>query len=125
MSYTWAAPTTPLWDQAHEWLRETMRRAGIRARMGHELYATFRAAGLPDPEMNLESMVFGGVDAPAYGWADVVTAALPLMERLGVTTREEMDPDTLSDRLRAELVANDVIMITGPLIGAWATLPGA
>ncbi len=91
--------------------------------MGHELFATFRAAGLPEPEMNLESIVCGGSRAPAYGWANVVIGTLPLMERLGVATRTQVDPDSLADRLLSELVAGDGVMISEPLIGAWAAIP--
>lgn len=45
------------------------------------------------------------------------------MEKLGVVTEDELDPDTLNDRLRAETIESDGIMITDPLIGAWTTLP--
>lgn len=112
-------------EQVHTWLQETMRTTGIEPRMGHKLFAAFRSAGLPDPDMNLESMVVGGHQAPAHGWANVISAALPLMEKHGVTTREQLDPETLSERLSAELMAHDGIMITGPLIGAWTRKPAS
>lgn len=123
MSYSWSAPPTPLWQQVRDWFQETMRRASIEPRMGHTLFSTFTAAGLLQPQMNLESRVWGGEQIPTYGWADVVIGALPLMERLGVVTTAELEPDTLADRLRAEIVEADGIMITGPLIGAWAQRP--
>lgn len=123
MSYSWSAPETPLWRQIYDWFQETMRRAKIEPRMGHALFSTFTGAGLPNPEMNLESGVWGGEQIPTYGWADVVIGALPLMERLGVVTTAELDPDTLVDRLRDEIIEADGIMITGPLVGAWAERP--
>ncbi|MCF2573853.1 class I SAM-dependent methyltransferase [Brevibacterium sp. UCMA 11754] len=123
MSYWWSAPETPLWRQIYDWFQETMRRAKIEPRMGHALFSTFTGAGLPNPEMNLESRVWGGEQMPTYGWADVVIGALPLMEKLGVVTAAEVDPDTLGDRLHAELVEADGVMITGPLVGAWAERP--
>ncbi|MQA01215.1 MAG: methyltransferase domain-containing protein [Streptosporangiales bacterium] len=82
----------PLWEQVQDWVRETMRRAGVEVRMGHRLFASFRTAGLPDPEMNLESIVRGGPQAPTYGWANVVAGVLPLMEKYGVATREQGRP---------------------------------
>jgi len=123
MSYTWASPSMPLWDQVRGWFQEAMTRSGARARMGHELFALFRAAGLPDPEMNLESKVLGGTVANGHSWADVVVGALPMIEKLGIATRQEVGPETLGERLSAELVAHDGIMITGPLVGAWTTKP--
>lgn len=123
MSYTWASPSMPLWDQVRGWFQDAMTRSGVRARMGHELFALFRSAGLPDPEMNLESKVLGGTVADGHSWADVVVGALPMIEKLGIATREEVGPETLGERLSAELVAHDGIMITGPLVGAWTTKP--
>ena len=43
------------------------------------------------------------------------------MERLGVATSNDVDPATLADRLLAELIANDGIMVSPPMIGAWST----
>ncbi|NLU68836.1 hypothetical protein [Streptomyces sp. HNM0574] len=117
-----AAPPMPTWEQAHGRLLETMRRAGVEARMGHTLFAAFRAAGLPDPEMHVESAVRCGERAghAAHRRADLLVATLPLMERTGVTTRVQLAPDTLGDRLEAELTAHDGIVMLGPLSAAWA-----
>lgn len=117
---SWAAPMTPLWQQIHGWLQETMAKAGADACMGHKLFASFRAAGLPDPELDVRIWIRSCADFPAYNWADVVNATLPLMEKLGVATREQLGPDTLSERLKADLVAHDGIMMVGPLFGAWS-----
>jgi hypothetical protein len=45
------------------------------------------------------------------------------MERLGITTSAKLAPDTLADRLLAELRAANGIVISPPMIGAWARLP--
>jgi hypothetical protein len=52
---------------------------------------------------------------------DAGAAMLPLMERLGIAASDEVDPSTLADRLLAELVENDGVMITPLLVGAWTT----
>lgn len=57
--------------------------------MGPRLYAAFRDAGLPAPRLAVQAHAEGGPDAPAWGWANVVSGAVPLMERLGVATRPE------------------------------------
>ncbi len=89
--------------------------------MGPNLFATFHAAGLPDPELIMEAVVGGGDRTPAFGWANIARAILPLMERLGVATESEVDPDTLTERLMPNQRR------TGPsvsphLYGAWATI---
>jgi hypothetical protein len=67
--------------------------------MGLALCSTFVASGLPLPELRLECALGGGVNAAAWAWANVIIGALPLMERLGVTTTTEVQPDTLAERL--------------------------
>ena len=120
-----AAPLTPLWAQAHEYFVQALEKAGIATRLGPRLFTTFRAAGLPGPQLLVETFAAGGPDAPAWGWANVISAAVPLMERLGVATRAEVDPPTLADRLLAETLAEDGCVIGPPMTGAWVRLPAA
>ena len=116
----WAAPQTPLWAQVRGWFLQTLERAGVEDRMGLQLYRCFVTADLPVPEMTLESFVAGGPDAPAWGWANLIRGVIPLMERLGVVTSADVQPDTLADRLLAELTAANGIVIGPPMIGAWS-----
>jgi SAM-dependent methyltransferase len=122
MTYDWAAPMTPLWAQMRALFLTTLERAKVAARMGLALRSTFIAAGLPAPELRLESTAAGG--NVAWAWANVVSGVLPLMERLGVTTAAEVAPDTLAQRLEDELRAANGSVIGPPMIGAWARLPG-
>lgn len=66
----------------------------------------------------------GGQGEIAWAWANVLRGVLPLMERLGIATADEMAPDTLADRLQDDLRAANGIVISPPMIGAWARLPG-
>jgi ubiquinone/menaquinone biosynthesis C-methylase UbiE len=123
MAYDWAQPMTPLWTQMRAWFLETLKRAGFASRMGLSLYSTFVAAGLPAPQMRLECAVAGGAEAPVWGWANLMRGVLPLMERLGVATAAELEPDTLTQRLLDDVVGNDGICIAPPLVGVWARTP--
>lgn len=118
LTYDWAVPQTPLWSQVREWFLQTLDKAGVEARMGHHLYPCFRDAGLPGPELSLEARLIGGPEAPAWGWANLVRGVLPLMERLGVATADEVGPDTLADRLLADTSAAGGVVIGPPLVGA-------
>jgi SAM-dependent methyltransferase len=123
LHYLWASPQTPLWTQVRAWCLEALDKAGVEQRMGPSLFTAFRAAGLPGPRLVVEAFVGGGPDAPAWGWANAVSGVVPLMERLGVTTRAEVDPATLAGRLLAETLACDGCVIGPPMTGAWAALP--
>jgi SAM-dependent methyltransferase len=123
LAYQPASPYTPLWCQAHTWFLEALEKAGIEQRMGPVLFTAFRAAGLPGPRLLIETFAEGGPDAPAWGWANVISAAVPLMERTGVAMYAEVDPATLADRLLAETLACDGCVIGPPMTGAWVTVP--
>lgn len=125
LAYLPASPRPPLWGQVHGWFRAALQKAGIAERMGPSLYTTYRAAGLPGPRLLVETYAEGGPDAAAWAWANVISATVPLMERLGVATRAEVDPPTLADRLLAETLACDGCVIGPPMTGAWAVLPAA
>lgn len=120
LAYDWAYPQTPLYEQVRRWFLETLDRAGIEPRMGLRLYQCFLEAGLPVPELSLEAAVISGQHSARGGWADVVSGVVPLMERVGVTTAADVDPGTLADRLKAEVVAVSGIGIGPPMIGAAA-----
>jgi SAM-dependent methyltransferase len=123
LTYPPAWPLTPLWTQTHDWFVTTLEKAGLESRMGPALFHTFRAAGLPAPALLIESFAAGGPQAPAWAWANVIGALVPLMERLGVATHAELDPPTLADRLLADILACHGTVIGPPMTGAWATLP--
>jgi SAM-dependent methyltransferase len=123
LDYLCASPQTPLWAQTRAWFGQALEKAGIERRMGPALFSTFRAAGLPAPRLLIEAFAEGGPGAPAWAWANVITAAIPLMEQLGVATRAEVGPDTLADRLLAQTLASDGCVIGPPMTGAWTALP--
>ncbi len=116
-------PAQPLVTQAYGWWNATLARAGIEARMGPKLYATFTAAGLPAPKMMAETIISGGTESPVpVMLAEAIRTVLPAMGRFGITTREEVGVDTLADRLRAEVVAGDGCIAAPMLIGAWTRI---
>jgi SAM-dependent methyltransferase len=123
MAYEWAQPMTELWTTARAWFLETLSRARIAPRMALELPATFVAAGLPSPEVCLECAVSATEPLPVWGWSNVITGVLPFMEQLGIATADEVQPDTLEQRMLAELVAAGGIVIGPPLLAAWARTP--
>lgn len=75
--------------------------------MGFKLFPTFRAAGLPEPDLQADTIIGGGLHFAGYGYlAGVFRSILPLMERFGIATAAEVDTDTLADRLREDVVSS-------------------
>ncbi|GIW52799.1 MAG: hypothetical protein KatS3mg081_2154 [Gemmatimonadales bacterium] len=102
-------------------ITQTFARAGIDGRTAVKLGPTFQRAGLPAPQMLASQRVERGPDSPIYGWMEQITRTLlPLIQQTSVATAEEVQVDTLAERMRQEAVEKDCTLITPPLIAAWA-----
>lgn len=103
-----------LFEQATNWVRETFRRAGIETQMGLRWYDLFLEAGLSEPEMGLMVSIGGGPNWFMYEeLADLVRGLLPLIVNFEVATVEEVEIDTLVQRLRAEAANQRGTVMTG------------
>jgi ubiquinone/menaquinone biosynthesis C-methylase UbiE len=118
-------PPLPTYDRCEHWITETLRLMGNEPRIGLKLYSSFVAAGLPAPSMRLQAVIGGGADSSArlHFVADQVASLLPEMERLGVASADEVDIETLVDRLTRELVAGGGVTVGRSEIGVWARMP--
>jgi SAM-dependent methyltransferase len=113
-------PHSRLLEQLWEWILETYRRAGMDLYMGLRLRSIFAEAGLPAPVMHLDAAAGGGPDWPGYEYmARLIRTILPLITKLGVATEDDVEIDTLADRLHAE-IGDDGAAVTWGFITAWA-----
>jgi hypothetical protein len=55
--------------------------------------------------------------------AGSVISLLPVLEKAGIATREEVGPDTLAQRLWEQARADDALLMLPELIGAWTRVP--
>jgi ubiquinone/menaquinone biosynthesis C-methylase UbiE len=119
-----AVPEVPLFAQCGRWIVEAFTRAGVETSMGSRLYSTFRQAGLPAPEMLSGGRVEGGADSAIFEWvAGTVRSLLPMIEKTGVATKDEVGIETLAERLRAAVVEKKAVVHAPLLVGAWARKP--
>jgi 2-polyprenyl-3-methyl-5-hydroxy-6-metoxy-1,4-benzoquinol methylase len=111
-------PPTPASEQLSEWIHEAFGRLGTQPDMGIRLPATFAQAGLlPSPDIDTHVAIAVGEDAIAHT-VDLARSLLPAILATGIATEEEVDIDTLAERLRAD---------SGPVgrVGCWPTVIGA
>ena len=115
-------PSVPTYDRCCAWLVQTLRLSGADPRLGAKLHSTFVAAGLPAPTMRLESVIAGGANGSdqVHFKTDLARTLVSEMERLGVATREEVQPNTLAERIQVEMAANQSIVVGRAEIGAWS-----
>ncbi len=116
-------PSTPLADRVIWCITEAFKRNGIPTSLGPRLWSVLTEAGLQPKGMIGLQPCFGpeDPDGPAL-LAGLVRTLLPLMERTGVTTAEEIDVMTLHARLAGELTAAGAVFAYPSLFGAWATV---
>lgn len=116
-----AFPEQPLYRQMFQWMEAAFLAAGADPQMGMKLFTTFRAAGLPAPELETTRLLGGGPDFCAYAQgAMVLRSLLPLIVAQGIATADEIDVDTLEERVRAEVVAGGGVIAMPMHVGAYA-----
>lgn len=119
-----AFPPAPLHQQVLRWTTPPPGRGGVDLHMGSKLYQTYLDAGLLAPQLRFDVPVGGGPDWPGYSCvADTMHSLLPTLQQLGMTSPEEVELETLADRLRAEVVDNGGVQSLMAVIGAWAHKP--
>ena len=119
-----AEPELPLLTAFNGWFLETFRRAGRPVDMALHLAAVFAAAGLPAPVLTSAAPLERG--SAAVGWSIVggdLTSLLPVIERCGVATSDDVGPGTFEQRLRAQAGERDAVLVNPLVVGACARTP--
>jgi SAM-dependent methyltransferase len=114
-------PTTPLSEQVTFWVVEAFRRAGLDASLGARLAQVMRHAGLGGATvLGVQGYLDpSDRDGPRMV-AEIIRTLLPVLDKTGVATPDEVDIDTLEDRIALDCVHHDVIFKPPTLVGAWA-----
>jgi SAM-dependent methyltransferase len=120
---TGATPQGPLMERVQRAIVSTFRLAGAHPEMGLRLHRTIAEAGLPAPEMQGETLLGCGPEAPVWGWGNLLRGMAPVMERLGVEGLEEARSATLDERLLDELGEADGVVMGPLMVGAWTKVP--
>ena len=116
-----AFPAGPLHEQVVRWTTPPPGTPGPDPQMGLKLFRTFLRAGLAAPQLRRDAPVGGGPSWPGYAYlADTVRSLLPYLERVGAVRPDEVDVDTLEERLRAEIDGQDGIQLLPAIVGVWA-----
>ena len=117
-------PDTPLMNQLITWILDVFKRSGAHLDMGIGLYQAFVDAGLPAPMMHLESPIGAAETWAGYRYmATIFQSLLPLLEKYGLATAEQVDVDTLAARIRQEVITSKRPFFLPLHVTAHATLP--
>src|SRR5215831_4272223 len=117
-------PVVPTFDAAARWLAEALRGSGARPELGLEMHSLFLDCGLPAPSMRTDTFVSGEEDSPVYRLlAEAVRSLVPTLEKLNIASPAQVQIETLTDRMRKEVVAKRAVAMSYGLVGAWARKP--
>ena len=117
-------PDTPLMNQLVKWILDVFEHSGAHLDMGIGLYRAFVDAGLPPPTMHLESPIGAAKTWAGYRYmATIFQSLLPLLEKYGLATAEQVDINTLAARLRQEVLASKRPFFLPLHVAAHAVLP--
>jgi len=121
----WAEPFLPLMSQIYDWLIRAFLAHGIHGNISSVIVNAFDKVGIVDRHIVREGIVQSGPDANGYDYyADAARASLPVMIKYEIATAEQVDVDTLAERLRAEAVEHNASFIPLYLTGAYGRMPG-
>ena len=116
-----SVPSAPIYDNCVRCVVETFRKVGTNPNMGLALHSAFIRAGLPAPIMAVSALAGGSDISSGIGLiSDLAATMAPVMEQMGVISISELDPDSLHERIRAEVIANQSVVIGRYEVGAWS-----
>jgi SAM-dependent methyltransferase len=119
-----AFPEMPEFECYGAWIQEVLRRSGARTDMGMRLYATYRDAGFVGTETAVSHLSGCGITLEMAEYlTETLRSVLPKLEQYGIATREEVQIDTLTDRVMAAGRVADPQWVSTRYIAAWAKKP--
>jgi ubiquinone/menaquinone biosynthesis C-methylase UbiE len=113
----------PLHLRVRGWIWQTLARSGADIHMGFGLYSVMRKAGLARVELRAEAIVF--TPETRYPSAPLIRVLLPKIVEYGIATAEEVDVDTLEERMVREREAANAVYVGSIVFGGWGYVPEA
>jgi ubiquinone/menaquinone biosynthesis C-methylase UbiE len=123
MASSLCAQSMPLHTKVLAWIWDTVAKEGGNVRIGRQLYSLMRNAGLKILQTRAEAILHTYESGSDLGWVSKMMASR--MISCGVVTSEEMDADTLEDRLQLELRESCTPFIRDMAFGVCAEKIGA
>ena len=117
-------PPIALWSKVFDWIYTALQSVMTHPDAGARMVAHFHEAGLKrTPTIFCEIPIGGGTESPLFGWVvHSLRSLIPQLEKIGVATAQEIDIDTLEDRLRAAAIGSHTQLMTLTQFCGWARL---
>jgi SAM-dependent methyltransferase len=120
ISRTRAIPAVPVVTESVAWICAALRQGRRDPDMGEQLAEVLRLSGLSDPSVAV-AVPTGGPDSAAVTLiAESTRSLLPVMERGGIVTAQEVDIDTLRTRMVRACTEVQATVYVPELVASWA-----
>ena len=115
-------PRVELWQQVADWIVSVMRAGAPQSDVGARFVGLFAAAELPQPSICCETPAGGADSAVLTIQTETLLGLLPQLVQAGALTEDEVDADTLQQRLHHAVAASNSQIQWPPQYCAWARL---
>jgi SAM-dependent methyltransferase len=114
-------PPAPTYERVRRWLQAAIESSGASAHMGLALPRVFVDAGLGDPVLRLEQRLGAGerADEVLERMAHLAGTLAPQLADQGIATPEELDVESLFQRMRDEVVASHSVVRSHLQVLGW------
>lgn len=112
----------PLQEEVNRWISETIKREGADLHIGFNLDKIIKQAGLIVEHIRAEAII--QTPQTSYPTATIIRAMLPRIIQNGVATEEEIDIETLEQRLIEERNRNNSMYVSDMVFTIWGRKPG-
>jgi 2-polyprenyl-3-methyl-5-hydroxy-6-metoxy-1,4-benzoquinol methylase len=116
-----AFPDMPLFRRCERWFVDALRASGATVDMGMRLHQTYRTAGFVKAGSMVSHLSGCGMQPGlATFFSETIRSVLPTILQHNIASLDEVEIDTLSERLEAAFRAADPQWVGVRYIGAWA-----
>ena len=112
------SPMLPLHTKVLNWMLDTVTKEGANTHIGMQLYSEMKNAGMRISLLRAEAILHTHESGSDLGW--VAKMMVSRMCKQGVVTAEELDVETLEDRLREERKKSNVPFVRDMAFGICA-----
>jgi ubiquinone/menaquinone biosynthesis C-methylase UbiE len=113
-------PFVPLASDVLQWVEQAFAAAGASPRIGARLVSILRQTGLQDINtFGVQAYLQPDNPMAASLLAGVVRSLAPVIVQRGIATAEQVDVQTIEDRLARELQRVDAVLMPPTVVGAW------
>jgi ubiquinone/menaquinone biosynthesis C-methylase UbiE len=113
----------PLQEKVNGWIRKTIEKEGANTHIGFDLPFILEEAGLTVEHIRAESII--QTPQTNYPTVAIIRAMLPRIIQKGVATEEEIDLETLEQRLFDERAKAGSLYVSDMVFTVWARKPGS